>query len=157
MNYKHGHGSMLDGQSPTYRSWAAMKRRCDNYRVDNYEFYGEKGISYDPRWEHFTLFLEDMGERPEGMTLDRLDGIKNYSKDNCRWATKKQQMQNRSMKLTTRQVVIIKALLAAKNPDVGICVFARAIAPLFGISYNTVRRIYNDPSYRSLVDGDLGA
>jgi hypothetical protein len=154
MNYKHGHGTVQ--QSSTYRSWAAMKRRCDNYAADNYKFYGERGITYDRRWDDFSVFLEDMGERPDGTTLDRIESNKGYYKDNCRWATKKQQMRNRAMKLTARQVVLIKGLLAAKSPAIGICKFARAIAPSFGISYNTVRRIYNDPSYRSLVDGDLG-
>lgn len=153
MNYKHGHGSMIEGQSSTYRSWAAMKRRCDNYAADNYEFYGGRGITYEPRWEHFTFFLEDMGERPNGTTLDRIEGSKDYCKGNCRWATKKQQIINRGMKLTTRQVILIRGLLASKSPNVGICQFARAVAPSFGVSYNAIRRIYNDPLYRNLVDG----
>ena len=60
------------------------------------------GVSYDPRWEVFENFLEDMGERPEGTTLDRIDGSKGYSKDNCRWATPKEQARNRRSNLVLK-------------------------------------------------------
>lgn len=72
-----------------------MKQRCNNPNCDAYKNYGGRGITYPESWEKFKGFLEDMGIRPEGMTLDRIDNEKNYSKENCRWATDEQQSQNR--------------------------------------------------------------
>jgi len=63
--------------------------------MGNYERYGAKGVTFDPRWNKYKDFLEDMGERPDGMTLDRIDPSKGYSKENCRWATPAQQQANR--------------------------------------------------------------
>lgn len=79
--------------TPTYRSWAMMKTRCNNPNIDHHKYY--EGITYDPRWEKFLNFLEDMGEKPLGTTLDRVNSDKNYTKENCRWATIQQQNCNR--------------------------------------------------------------
>jgi len=81
--------------SPTYRCWIAMKRRCLNPRQKDWPLYGGRGISLSERWKSFENFLVDMGERPEGHTLDRIDTNGNYEPDNCRWATAKQQYDNR--------------------------------------------------------------
>ena len=78
-----------------YKSWRAMKTRCNNPNHNRYKFYGGRGISYDPKWENFLGFVEDMGERPEGLTLDRVDVDGSYSAENCRWATYSQQNSNR--------------------------------------------------------------
>lgn len=86
---KHG----MTGSS-TYKSWDTMKQRCDNVGTDSYKNYGGRGIAYDPKWETFEGFLEDMGERPEGMTLDRIDNDGNYEKGNCRWACRGVQVYN---------------------------------------------------------------
>ena len=80
---------------PGYWSWQGLKRRCLNTNQHDYRFYGGRGITYDPAWETFDGFLADMGERPEGTTLDRIDCDGNYCKDNCRWATKEIQATNR--------------------------------------------------------------
>lgn len=90
--------STVHGQyrKPTYITWLSMKGRCNNAKHDNYKNYGAKGISYDPRWEDFSSFFLDMGERPTGTTLDRIDGTKGYSRTNCRWATSQEQARNRS-------------------------------------------------------------
>lgn len=90
----HGHSS--GGISPTYYSWSAMKRRCDATKASDYSRYGGRGITYDSKWKDFPAFLADMGERPEGMTLDREDNDGPYCKDNCRWATHRQQACNKS-------------------------------------------------------------
>lgn len=69
-----------------------MKHRCAD---SNDNRYGGRGISFDVRWESFSSFLEDMGERPAGKTLDRINNSLGYSKQNCQWATPKQQQNNR--------------------------------------------------------------
>lgn len=79
----------------TYRSWLSMRNRCYRKGSEKYPMYGAKGIKVCKRWRNsFENFLEDMGERPEGMTLDRIDGTKGYSPSNCRWATPTQQARN---------------------------------------------------------------
>lgn len=81
-------------RTPTYSSWANMKTRCDSKTFYAYDEWGGRGISYDPRWKNFSAFLEDMGERPYGTTIDRVDNSRGYSKANCRWATPKEQSNN---------------------------------------------------------------
>lgn len=82
--------------TPTYRSWAAMKTRCSNPNSKDYPRYGGRGISYCEAWEHFEAFYADMGDKPENMTLDRIDYNKGYTPENCRWATVAEQQQNKS-------------------------------------------------------------
>lgn len=72
-----------------------MKSRCTNQSNKSYKNYGGRGISFDPRWGNFEAFLADMGEVPDGLSLDRVDVNGPYSKDNCRWATKHEQVTNK--------------------------------------------------------------
>lgn len=95
---KHGHNTDKKGMTPTYKAWNAMKQRCTNPKNASYKNYGARGVTYDPRWEQFENFLADMGEKPGSKreySLDRIDNNKGYYKDNCRWATIREQNRNR--------------------------------------------------------------
>ncbi|GGO89109.1 hypothetical protein GCM10011348_46090 [Marinobacterium nitratireducens] len=81
----------------TYQIWKGMKNRCFNQNDIAYPRYGGAGISVCDRWANdYQAFFDDMGECPDGLTLDRIDGALGYCKENCRWATDKQQAENRS-------------------------------------------------------------
>lgn len=83
----------------TYNSWRGMLDRCRNVSHRFYKNYGGRGIKICARWDprqggSFANFLGDMGERPPGLTLDRVDNDGDYTPENCRWATRKQQVDN---------------------------------------------------------------
>lgn len=98
--YKHGLT-----QTPTWYSWWGMKKRCTDEKHQNYPLYGGRGITFDPRWEVFNKFLKDMGERPPGMTLDRINNDAGYYKNNCRWADSKTQANNRRHRRTKLELL----------------------------------------------------
>lgn len=94
--FEHGHAGR---ETPTYNTWQAMRARCHNPKHSAYSRYGAKGISVCDRWRgSFSAFLADMGERPEGSTLDRIDNSKGYEPGNCRWATSAQQYENKRVR-----------------------------------------------------------
>lgn len=93
---KHGHArGGCNGKTPIYFAWKGMLSRCNNTKNADYLNYGGRGIKVCERWLNFANFLEDMGPKPKGLTLDRIDSNRDYDPANCRWATRLEQSRNR--------------------------------------------------------------
>lgn len=103
-NYKHGLSSTSE-----YRAFQAMHSRCTNSNVKNYDRYGARGINVCREWDTFIAFFKDMGRKPSAeYSLDRIDNNGNYCKENCRWATKSEQANNRNIFRQEKAIGIIK-------------------------------------------------
>lgn len=123
-------------KTKTYRAWFGMRQRCDPTLacggVNDKRNYEERGITVHPRWNSFEAFLEDMGECPAGLTIDRIDNNGNYEPGNCRWATRNQQNRNR------RTVVITEFLAKEIRRLYAIGTKVAHIAKQLGLGYHSV-------------------
>lgn len=128
LSIRHGYAKKGD-YNATYMAWANMKSRCNNPKNPMYKYYGMRGIKLCKRWEIFENFLEDLGDRPHGKSLDRIDNDGNYSPDNCRWADINQQLMNRRNS--------IYLIVGGKR------VSLLELAKKHGVNYNTAVIRYN--------------
>lgn len=121
--------------TPAYKSWDSMIQRCLNKNSTSYKRYGEAGISVCDKWRDFPKFLEDMGERPPGTSLDRIDPFGNYEAGNCRWATPTMQSRNKKNKITTFEQAEQVRLLRSQG------ISPIKIATIVGITFGSVSGI----------------
>jgi hypothetical protein len=132
---KHGLGG-----TPTYRSWYTMLQRCTNPEDISWPYYGGKGIKVCIEWATLDGFVNDMGVRPDDMTLDRIDPTGDYEKANCRWATWAEQNQNRSNNVLSKD-----KLLAIKS-DIDSGLTQSQVAKKHEVSQSNISR-----AMRSLI------
>lgn len=92
------HGNVTHGKSRTltYKVWQGIHQRCENPQDIHYRSYGARGIKVCDSWKSFENFYRDMGDKPEGYSIGRIDNDRDYEPKNCRWETTKQQAQNRN-------------------------------------------------------------
>jgi hypothetical protein len=96
---------------PLYETWRSMRYRCKNPNNSDYKNYGAKGISVCEEWDKsFDAFVSDMGSKPEGYSLDRINPLGNYEKNNCRWASKCKQADNKASTIMLPYAGVVKTL-----------------------------------------------
>lgn len=138
------HGHTAGNRTKTYGCWDGMIQRCTNRNSLAYQNYGGRGIYVCERWMLFENFLADMGVKPAGMSIDRIDNSRGYEPGNCRWATKAEQQQNmRTTKLNPNLVRDIRARLANGESH-------NALARRFSISKSRIYDIAHGKSWSNV-------
>jgi hypothetical protein len=128
----------------TYRAWVSMKKRCNDPNSIGWEYYGGRGIAICDRWKHFVNFSTDMGECPEGHSIERIDNNLGYEPDNCKWATAVEQNQNKRNVKLTKAVVLEARKLFDEGFDIP------SIVEQYGINYHTMYQAVKGLSWRHL-------
>lgn len=151
LHSRHGHTSRLRGgkESPTYTSWQAMLARCRYLERDEENKHAGRGIKVCDRWLSFEAFLEDMGVRPAGMTIDRINNDGDYEPTNCRWATPRQQARNRRNARLKFSSAVEVALARLRGEG------CRSIATRFGISESLPREIVKGRTWPDALEAAL--
>ena len=121
--------------TPTHRSWQNMNDRCNNPNRKDSKYYHDKGITVCPRWHRFQNFLLDMGERPPGTTLDRIDSNLGYYKENCQWLSPKKQNRKQSrVKLNEDTAKQIREDTSSSNQE---------LAKKYGVTLTAIWNVQN--------------
>lgn len=111
-------------EHPLYKRWHMMKARCESPNIPAYQGYGARGIKVCERWQNFANFLGDMGECPEGLTIERRDNKGDYCPENCYWASRAKQMRNtRRNRLYTIDGVTKPRLDWCEEHDINVSTF----------------------------------
>lgn len=156
-NHKHGAAGNLTSvngrkkPTPEYQAWINLRRRCDGRLKSHLRRYGERGIRVCARWRDFRNFLADMGPRPAGTSIDRIDNEGNYEPGNCRWATPAIQTRNRApVVLNATASILIREMVRRGGGR-------SDVAHAFGVSVQLVGRVVRGERWRdSLRDFVVG-
>ncbi len=145
-NHKHGHATK-HAESRTYVAWQSMRLRCTSPRRREWKYYGGRGITVCERWSTFENFLADMGECPDGLTLDRIDSDGDYEPGNCRWVSWAVQKRNRrSVKLTDDIVAEIHGRVEHGEPKASV---VRRIRARIGLSESAVYGVLRGATWKA--------
>lgn len=141
---RHGH-TRGRKHSPTYESWRAMLARVRYLERDTEQKHAGRGITVCERWQTFDNFLADMGERPAGSTIDRIDNDGNYRPSNCKWSTPTEQARNRrNAKLTFETAVEVAGRMLAGESS-------KSVAAVYGLSESLPREILKGRTWKDAL------